>query len=100
MGLIHGVYDAKDASAEGGFVPGGSSLHNCMSAHGPDAASHAKALKVDTAQPQHVTDTMAFMFETCLVIHPTRQALDAPERQRNYQDCWQGLGKHFNPAQR
>ena len=27
MGLIHGVYDAK---AEG-FVPGGASLHNCMS---------------------------------------------------------------------
>ena len=34
MGLVHGVYDAK---AEG-FVPGGSSLHNCMSGHGPDAA--------------------------------------------------------------
>ncbi|MEK7689609.1 MAG: homogentisate 1,2-dioxygenase, partial [Bdellovibrionota bacterium] len=32
MGLIHGVYDAKPE----GFVPGGSSLHNCMSSHGPD----------------------------------------------------------------
>ena len=34
MGLIEGVYDAK----EEGFVPGGSSLHNCMSPHGPEAA--------------------------------------------------------------
>jgi homogentisate 1,2-dioxygenase len=31
MGLVHGVYDAK---AEG-FLPGGVSIHNCMSAHGP-----------------------------------------------------------------
>src|SRR5690606_13446517 len=35
MGLVHGAYDAK---AEG-FVPGGCSLHNCMSGHGPDAAT-------------------------------------------------------------
>jgi homogentisate 1,2-dioxygenase len=42
---------------------------------------------------------MAFMFETRNVIHPTRQALDAPQRQRDYQLCWQGLVKHFDPAQ-
>ncbi|WIG54459.1 MAG: Homogentisate 1,2-dioxygenase [Rhodanobacteraceae bacterium] len=98
MGLIHGEYDAKDASAGGGFVPGGASLHNCMSGHGPDAASYAKALAVDTSKPQHVVDTMAFMFETRWVIHPTKQALDAPQRQRDYQDCWQGLRKHFDPG--
>ncbi len=39
MGLIEGVYDAK---AEG-FLPGGASLHNCMSGHGPDAATFDKA---------------------------------------------------------
>jgi homogentisate 1,2-dioxygenase len=100
MGLIHGEYDAKDASAGGGFVPGGASLHNCMSGHGPDAASYAKALAVDTSKPQHVLDTMAFMFETRRVIHPTRQALDAPQRQRDYQQCWQGLAKHFDPSRR
>src|SRR3546814_4498394 len=33
IGLIQGVYDAK----ADGFSPGGSSLHNCMSPHGPDA---------------------------------------------------------------
>ena len=41
------------------------------------------------------TDTLAFMFESRYVIHPTRVALDAPQRQRDYQDCWQGLAKHF-----
>jgi len=100
MGLIHGEYDAKDARAGGGFVPGGASLHNCMSGHGPDASSYAKALAADTGNPQHILDTMAFMFEARCVIHPTKQALDAPQRQRDYQDCWQGLQKHFNPSQR
>ena len=33
MGLVFGVYDAKPQ----GFVPGGISLHNCMTPHGPDA---------------------------------------------------------------
>jgi homogentisate 1,2-dioxygenase len=36
---VHGVYDAK---AEG-FLPGGISIHNCMSAHGPDLATFEKA---------------------------------------------------------
>ncbi|MGH8123559.1 MAG: homogentisate 1,2-dioxygenase, partial [Rudaea sp.] len=50
MGLIHGAYDAK----AGGFVPGGASLHNCMSGHGPDAASFAKASAADTSKPDHI----------------------------------------------
>ena len=41
MGLVHGVYDAK---AEG-FAPGGISIHNCMSAHGPDLATFEKATR-------------------------------------------------------
>lgn len=96
MGLVHGVYDAK---AEG-FVPGGASLHNCMTGHGPDAETFEKASATDTAKPQYVTDTMAFMFETPAVIHPTRFALESPQRQRGYYKCWQGLAKHFNPNQR
>ncbi|MGH8216891.1 MAG: homogentisate 1,2-dioxygenase [Rhodanobacteraceae bacterium] len=100
MGLIHGEYDAKDANAAGGFVPGGASLHNCMSGHGTDAASYDKALAVDTAKPQQVVDTMACMFETRSVIHPTRQALESPQRQRDYQRCWLGLEKHFDPSRR
>src|SRR5579872_5572179 len=87
MGLITGVYDAK---AEG-FSPGGASLHNCMSGHGPDAATFAKASEADTTRPQRVSDTMAFMFETRTVIHPTRLALESPQRQGDYQQCWQGL---------
>ena len=96
MGLVHGEYDAKS----GGFAPGGASLHNCMSGHGPDAASCEKALAADTAKPQHVTDTMAFMFESRYVIHPTRQALESLQLQGDYQDCWAGVKKHFDPSRR
>src|SRR5690606_19436837 len=73
MGLVHGAYDAK---AEG-FVPGGASLHNCMSGHGPDAATFDKASNADLSKPDVVTDTMAFMFESRAVIRPTSQALPA-----------------------
>ncbi|MFC3457902.1 MULTISPECIES: homogentisate 1,2-dioxygenase [Massilia] len=91
MGLVHGAYDAK---AEG-FVPGGASLHNCMSGHGPDAATFDKASNADTSQPVKVADTMAFMFETRNVLVPTAQALASPQLQANYQACWAGIGKHF-----
>jgi len=94
MGLITGVYDAK----ADGFSPGGASLHNCMSGHGPDAATFEKASGGDTTQPHHVTDTMAFMFETRTVIRPTRFALESPQLQRDYSQCWQGLRSHFTPG--
>ena len=93
MGLVHGAYDAK---AEG-FVPGGCSLHNSFTGHGPDAATFEKASAADLSRPDVITDTMAFMFETRAVIRPTRQALDAAFRQRDYQQCWAGLRKHFRP---
>jgi len=94
MGLVHGAYDAK---AEG-FSPGGASLHNCMTGHGPDAATFEKASAADLSRPDVIADTMAFMFEARAVIRPTRQAFEAAHRQRDYQACWAGLRKHFDPA--
>jgi len=91
MGLIHGVYDAK---AEG-FMPGGASLHNCMSGHGPDAETFAKASSADLSQPTRITDTMAFMFESRYVIRPTKLALESAQLQPEYYRCWQGLQRQF-----
>ena len=93
MGLITGVYDAKAQ----GFVPGGASLHNCMSGHGPDTATFAKAVRADTRRPAHVTATMAFMFETRAVIRPTRFALEARQLQKDYGKVWAGMPKNFTP---
>jgi homogentisate 1,2-dioxygenase len=96
MGLIHGAYDAK---AEG-FLPGGASLHNCMTGHGPDAETFEKASNADVIKPDYIRDTMAFMFETRYVIRPTRFALETTQLQAEYYRCWQGLKKHFNPNHR
>ena len=91
MGLVHGVYDAK---AEG-FEPGGASLHNMYTSHGPDAETFAKASAADLA-PQKVTDTLAFMFESRWMIVPTRQAMEAAHRQRDYDAVWAGLTRSFH----
>ena len=96
MGLIEGIYDAK---AEG-FTAGGASLHNCMTGHGPDAATYEKASTADLSRPTRIADTMAFMFETRAVIRPTKFALESAQLQDEYYRCWQGLAKHFNPEQR
>jgi homogentisate 1,2-dioxygenase len=96
MGLIQGVYDAKST----GFVPGGGSLHNCMSGHGPDAEAYGKAVAADTSRPAHLGDTMAFMFESRFVFKPTVSAMQGmPALQRDYLDHWLALKKHFDPMQ-
>jgi homogentisate 1,2-dioxygenase len=96
MGLIHGEYDGKAQ----GFAPGGASLHNGMIPHGPDAATFQKASIADTSQSQVIRDTLAFMFETRCVLHPTAQALAAPTLQADYWRCWQDLTPGFDPNRR
>jgi homogentisate 1,2-dioxygenase len=88
MGLVRGVYDAKAT----GFVPGGASLHNCMSAHGPDRATYDKAVSASLV-PHKQVDTLAFMFETRWVIAPTRAAMESTLLQKDYDACWSGLEK-------
>jgi homogentisate 1,2-dioxygenase len=90
MGLIFGQYDAK----EEGFVPGGGSLHNCMSAHGPDRDAFEKATTA-SLEPQKLSGTMAFMFESRYIIRPTKFAMETSQLQHEYSEVWQGLRKNF-----
>ena len=86
MGLVTGAYDAK----EGGFAPGGASLHNCMSGHGPDQASYDKAVSADL-KPHKLENTLAFMFETRFPIRTTEWAQTTPTMQLDYDDVWTGF---------
>ena len=86
MGLIHGAYDAK---AEG-FAPGGLSLHNLMSGHGPDVESWRKASEAKL-RPAKIEGTMAFMIETCWPYRPTDWALQ--RSQPDYDNSWAGFPK-------
>jgi homogentisate 1,2-dioxygenase len=93
MGLIRGVYEAKP----GGFVPGGASLHNCMTPHGPAADAFEAARGADL-KPQRLQDTLAFMFESRYVIVPTQFAMQTPARQKDYLEDWRALTKRFPNA--
>jgi homogentisate 1,2-dioxygenase len=86
MGLIHGAYDAK----ADGFAPGGLSLHNLMSGHGPDVESWRKASEAEL-KPAKIEGTMAFMVETCWPYRPTEWALS--RAQHDYDQAWAGFPK-------
>lgn len=90
MGLIYGVYDAKET----GFVPGGGSLHNQMSAHGPDLEAFEKATNAPP-EPQKLSGTLAFMFESRYIIRPTRFAMECQQLQKDYHEVWLGITKRF-----
>lgn len=90
MGLLYGTYDAK----ENGFAPGGCSLHNCMSAHGPDLHAFNKAV-AENLNPEYYANQLAFMFESQHIWQLTAFAYDTNCRQKDYLQCWQGLKSHF-----
>ena len=92
MGLIYGAYDAK----ADGFAPGGLSLHNLMSGHGPDVESWTKASDAEL-KPSKIDGTMAFMVETCWPYRPTQFALD--RAQPDYDMAWAGFPKAKLPKQ-
>ena len=90
MGLVHGKYDGKSE----GFVPGGASLHSCMSAHGPDVATFERATSA-ALQPHWIDGSLAFMFETRLPVAPTAFALACVALQPDYDACWGGFQRRF-----
>ncbi|KAF9285186.1 homogentisate 1,2-dioxygenase HgmA [Linnemannia elongata] len=94
MGLIHGTYEAK----QGGFVPGGASLHSMMTPHGPDAPTFEKA-SVEELKPMYIAKgTQAFMFESSMQLQPTHWAIaESGKVQHDYFKAWQGLKSNFDP---
>lgn len=92
MGLILGTYEAKQT----GFASGGASLHNSMSAHGPDAETYEKAVSSEL-KPQFIKDTLAIMFESSLAYNPTNFALSTGLLQKDYLRCWSSIKSEFKP---
>ncbi|KAL2068421.1 hypothetical protein VTL71DRAFT_16519 [Oculimacula yallundae] len=96
MGLIHGDYDAKTG---GGFQPAGASLHNIMSAHGPDSSTHEKASNAELKPQKIGTGSMAFMFESTLMMGVTHWGLKTCQKvQKDYnEESWRSLKSNFVP---
>eukprot|EP01114_Cavostelium_apophysatum_P003957 TRINITY_DN1408_c0_g1_i1.p1 TRINITY_DN1408_c0_g1~~TRINITY_DN1408_c0_g1_i1.p1 ORF type:complete len:442 (-),score=98.04 TRINITY_DN1408_c0_g1_i1:43-1368(-) len=91
MGLIKGVYEAKQE----GFLPGGGSLHSCMTPHGPDTATFEKASQGEQTPVKIKDDTLAFMFESSYMFSITDHA-QKHNIDKGYYLCWQGLQSHFD----
>lgn len=96
MGLIRGDYDAK-RPGRGGFAPGGASLHNVMSAYGPDAASCDAARDAALAPAKAGARSCAFMFESSLMLAVSAWALRACAKlQPGYShESWGGVTRHW-----
>jgi homogentisate 1,2-dioxygenase len=94
MGLIQGSYDAKPE----GFLPGGASLHNCMTGHGPDADAFQKGTNAEL-KPERYQNTMAFMWESQFAFWPTQQVLTSGLVDENYIQDWNRLKPHFKSPQ-
>ncbi|PNY27490.1 Homogentisate 1,2-dioxygenase [Tolypocladium capitatum] len=96
MGLIRGGYDAKRGGS-GGFVPGGASLHNVMSGHGPDAASYEGAREAELAPVKVGAGSCAFMFESGLMVGVTEWGLRTCKKvQEGYnEESWGGVRTHW-----
>ena len=90
VGLVQGTYLGKGE----GFYPGCASLHNCMAGHGPDNEAFERGMAADDS-PQYLADTLTIVFETQLIIKPTRFALETELLERDYYRHWQGLKKRF-----
>lgn len=92
MGLILGKYEAK----EGGFLPGGATLHSIMTPHGPDQKCFEQA-STAKLEPQRVADgTQAFMFESSLSMAVTKWGQDTCNKlDHKYYECWQKLKNNF-----
>ncbi len=56
------------------------------------AYARASAAELAPAKPD---DTLAIMFESRWMILPTRQAMEAAHRQRDYDAVWSGLSRRF-----
>lgn len=91
MGLIKGIYDAKQT----GFLPGGISIHNRMSAHGPDFDTIRDA-EVKTLSPERYSNTLAFMFESNIAWDVTDYAINSKFLQKDYYQCWQDIPERFH----
>eukprot|EP01087_Luapelamoeba_hula_P007990 TRINITY_DN1982_c0_g1_i1.p1 TRINITY_DN1982_c0_g1~~TRINITY_DN1982_c0_g1_i1.p1 ORF type:complete len:455 (-),score=62.84 TRINITY_DN1982_c0_g1_i1:39-1379(-) len=93
MGLISGAYEAKKE----GFVPGGGSLHSCMTPHGPDTTTYTGASKAELKPERVAESALAFMFESTYMLALTPLAEKGENVDENYVSCWKGFPNNFQP---
>ena len=92
MGLILGRYEARD----GGFAPGGATLHSMMTPHGPDAKCFEVWSSKQLGPIRVAENTMAFMFESSFSLALTKWGQEGCGRlDASYKDDWKGIKGNF-----
>lgn len=86
MGLIEGEYDAKRE----GFLPGGISIHNAFTPHGPDKKIFEAATNA-ALSPEKYENTLAFMLESNQPWLITPSMKDHLSYDKDYPTCWEGF---------
>ena len=89
MGNICGEYDAKGK----GFSPGCSSLHSCMTPHGPDANAYEGFVKSEQKAIKISDGNFSFMFESGYLFKTSKWALDNFDVDEDYYKDWQRLAE-------
>jgi homogentisate 1,2-dioxygenase len=94
MGLIQGEYDAR---VDGGFRPGGASLHNVMAGHGPDSSTHERAMHEELVPKKVGEGSMAFVLENSMLLGVSEWGLKKCNKlQHNYNTrTWLPLKSKF-----
>ena len=110
MGLISGRHGAKSGDE---FAPGGASLHNIMSGHGPDAGVHNIATNMPLSPMKVRSGSLGkleilaivpllankggFMFETSLFLGVTNWGLKTCGKlQNDYNSHWEAILPTFS----
>jgi homogentisate 1,2-dioxygenase len=96
LALLVGEHQGKSADA---FRPGGASMHNNWAPHGPDMTSFTAA-RAEKQTPIKLTDTLVVMVESRYPFQLTDSGFNAPERQRDYIQCWNGHENAFRASQK
>jgi homogentisate 1,2-dioxygenase len=96
LALLVGEHQGKSSEK---FRPGCASMHNNWAPHGPDMASFRTA-RAEKHAPTKLTDTLVIMVESRYPFQLTDTAFNAPERERDYIQCWSGHTNAFRGSQK
>jgi homogentisate 1,2-dioxygenase len=88
--MLVGAHEAHGA----GFPPGACSLHNSLTAHGPDPKVFAAASRAEL-KPERIEIGTFILLETRTPCRPTRFALESAARKTDYDQTWDALPRNF-----
>jgi homogentisate 1,2-dioxygenase len=89
--MLLGAHESHGA----GFPPGACSMHNSLTAHGPDPKVFEAASRAQL-KPERIEVGTFVLFETRMACRPTKFALNTSARKPDYDHTWDALPVRFS----